>query len=452
MIAYKKSSISLLFFVVFGGFCSLRLSAEAENANFTTEAISPQPLVTGKKFFVQSLHLHVLLNEFRDFIAQQVLLDQPDEKKKEILLSLALVEEAIKKIHEIIEAFNSELFYSQDNRYKSLEILYKFVNTYNFLSDVGQVEPRHLRMLRVKLEEFDEQVNDYCLREKKFLTAQEIEVFNKITQLNQILLKHLLKDKYLCLDLAHKLADRLFHRPWEVVCEHPWATLGVLVGSGIAAYLFWDLYYVPYVQLKNRNEHFDVVQFKVRRQYGQTCGVHGAYNLMCFIRGQNDEQISALLANSASFNEALAVCKRVNGDVDNLHGAQVQQLLDSYDVPADARANLMIIESTPNNNILGALSHMDQDVLAATAADGVHSIVNIPDAPRRFNAGQTQYFLVNNNGHWRPFSFTRDANARGGVRILTAESYHNNNVTNSSIISSICRFLTGRAPAHSTSK
>lgn len=285
------------------------------------------------------------------------------------------------------------------------------------------------------------------MREKRFLTTQEISVFNKITQLNQILLKHILKGKYLRLDWFDQGADLFVYRPWEMVRKHPWATVACLAAAGFAAYLWWDLYYVPNIQLKNINKNLDVKQFKARRQRGRTCGVHGAYNLMCFIRGQNNDQIEQLLGDGNAFDEAMLVSQRVNRRTDDLSGVQVQRLLDSYDIPAAARANLMVIESTSDNNVLRALDHLEPEVLGLTAAAGVTSVVNIPDAPRRFHAGQTQYFLVNNGAHWLPFAFVPNPSARGGVRVLTAESFFNRNVTNSSIISSLHRFLTGRAPA-----
>lgn len=109
--------LAVMFLFVTGSFA-------AENENTTTpQEVVPQTSMAAKKIYVQSLHLYVLLNEFRDFIAQQILIDQPEEKKRDVLVALGMVEEAIKKMHDIVDALNSEVFYSQDSRYQNLEIL-----------------------------------------------------------------------------------------------------------------------------------------------------------------------------------------------------------------------------------------------------------------------------------------------------------------------------------------
>jgi hypothetical protein len=386
-----------------------------------------------------------MLYNFREVIEQQTLVNSGENDKKKLSMLLELVEDAIRKMSGIVDVFNSDTFYTQENQYRNLEIQYKFVNVCNFLKDGNEVEPRHLRKLRDKIKEFDRYLKSYCLREKDFLTQTEIGVFNKITQLNQILLEHLLKNEFLRLDFADKFIDYVFYRPLELVCEHPWITIAFIATvSG----LFLSFYYVPYVHLKNLNKDVEVTQFKVRNQWRNTCGLHGVYNLMCFMHGKNDDQIRTLLADDSAFNLAQQTCMRINGTADNLDGVQVQRLLDAYNVPTEARTNLMVLESTPANNVLERLGHIASDapsVLNSTAAAGVHSVVNIPAAPQRFNAGQPQYFLVNDGGrHWLPFTFKRDSSALGGVRVLTAESNLNGNVTTCPAITYICRFLTGR--------
>ncbi len=190
----------------------------------------------GKAINIHSLHLYKMLNNFREVIAQRVLAgslpDQNESAVRSLLAPLELVEDAIKKMHEIVQTFNSDDFYAHENQNRNLEIQYKFVNACNLLKDVEKVEPRHLRSLCAKFEIFDQYVRAYCLREKSFLNSGEIDLLNKITQFNQILLLHLLKDEHLNLRFTDGFVDVVFYSPLEFITENPVSTLVSLIAIG----------------------------------------------------------------------------------------------------------------------------------------------------------------------------------------------------------------------------
>lgn len=380
---------------------------------------------------VNSLHLNKMLNEIRENIAklliantgQSGVLRSADEAERQ---PLAMVEQAIMLLHEIVDGFNNNALGTPENPFKNLRIQYKFVNMCNVLKDVEHVEPYHLRKLKKKVEAFDKDVQAHCTREKNYLSKVEIEFFNKITQFNQILLIYLLRGEYLDTTLAEEFIDCLYHRPLEFMGDHQWITAAGLITVGV---LVWYFYIDPMVtefRLKSENTQVDVTQFTVPNQVrGGPCGVYTVANLENFMEGirlgENDEQLRQRLAAGANLN---AVWQAANGATNYLDGRQVQRLLANRGHVGD---NVSVIEAQPGSDMLANLG--------AVMPAGM---------PARFNAGQTQFFAVNDGGHWLAYVVRRDPTALGGARVWTADSYWNRNVTNSRAIACIVPFLTGQ--------
>ncbi len=398
MVYRKKLNRLLYFFCFFGCLC------------LTTQAYAgPQ---AGKQIDINSLHLYTLLNGCRDVMANSAY-------QKNLSAPLELVEDAIKKMHAIIQAFNSDNFSAYENRYRNLEIQYKFVNTCNLLKGTENLGPRHLRVLRAKFEEFDQYIQTYRLQEKNFLNMSEIDLLGKITQFNQTLLDNFLKNEYLGINFADKFLDVAFHRPVEFISKHPLAIMTALTAAGLFS---WG---VRVYQLPNNNPQVEVKQFRARNQYvGGPCGLHSVANLLAFIQGENDDQVRVQLADDNAFNDLSRNCANINGRVDDLDGQQVQNLLARNRV----LANTILIDNP--------------DALINLGIDN-NFVPGSEQARADFNAmpSQPQSFIVNTGGHWLPFKFIKDASVLGGVRVLTAESYWNRNITAYPGINLIYQFL-----------
>ncbi len=439
---FKKNRFFFLSLSVLGCVCFFPLWGQIHNSQL------------GLRIDVRNLHLYKMLHEMRASLIHMISADLVKKTEnvwgdavKGSVNPLELIEYEIRLLHEIVETFNNPTFSPVENQFKNLRIQYKFINLCNLLTSVEGIEPRHVRMLRNKIESFDKDVQRHCLRQKDFLNENEIALFNKITQFNRIMLLLLLKGEYLGIEFADKFVDVFYHRPKEWVSDHPWLTAGIIA---LVGFLAWHYYVGPKVmewRLQNMNQLVDVKQLPVRNQLGRTCGVHAAHNVTCFMRGQNEEDVKRLLGDDAAYQATFAACARVNNQVtSNLTGAQVQRLLDASTISAEARANMMIIESNPSSsgrtNILDHLATLDPTVLAFSAAD-VPSLANLPGAPARFRAGHAQYFVVNDGGHWLPYKFETAPAALGGVKVTTGESNLNFNVTTQPAINRIYRFLTG---------
>jgi hypothetical protein len=389
------------------------------------------PLTT-RRVDVCSLHLHMLLNEFRSVISQQALsisTNKNENKNCAVLASsLRIAEGAIISLEDIVAAFNSDDIISQKTKYKIFEIQYKFINACNLLKDVKHIEPRHLKKLHNHFEQFDEFVKNYCLSARDFLCHAEVDICNKITKFNHILLSRLLNKNYLKSNFTDVFADYFFYRPFEFVCTHPFIIAGLLVVSGLLVRHF------GYAEITNRNETVDVVQFRVRNQYRLDCGPHSLFNLSCLINGENEEQIRMLLANDAEFNRVQEISNNLFGTVDNLDDVHIEELLtNTFQFAQEKAQNITII----NRHDLANINEIDLAVY-----DFHHHFIEKRNRFNNAEHSQAQYFLVNYHGHWNPFMFIKDRSARGGVRVLTAESLFNANITTHPAIALICRFLT----------
>ena len=195
----------------------------------------------------------------------------------------------------------------------------------------------------------------------------------------------------------------------------------------------------------------DVTQFYVRVQGGFSCGSHAIHNLLCFIlpHGHNEDFVGKLLEDNHMFNVSNGVCLSVNRSNDfydhSTSGDMVRRLLaaleDFYHIPETVCKNITVIEDA---NLLKVLvgdpvdfdtSYFEKSSVLKTKLERQAGLLR--------SCGEAQYFLVCSHNHWIPLKFESAPDVPGGVRVFTANSFFNCDVTNLDALNRIYKLLTG---------
>jgi hypothetical protein len=378
---------------------------------------------------VRILHLHILLNNVKStFLGYQESTIVSKTKANNASPSLLInnIDHAINLLQDVIDAFNKSGLISQNKGQVFLRIKNGFINACNLLYSVKNIKPRYIRALRIHFERFNEFVKNCCSNKNFLLSDVEFSIYMKIIRFNNFFLSQILNKKYFqstCVDI---LIDSFWYRPLNFISDNPFLIGSVLIVGGL---LFCGNYNNDLI--KNKNAHVAVHQFVVRGQYRQDCGYHAAFNLACFIRGNNNiEQINQLIADDVEFNRGQQACVALHGTDNSLVSNQIEALLlRVFGIQANRLLQDITVIDINNENELNWLVDIN----------GFH----LNEKRQRLNAiqSQSQYLIVNTGGHWRPFVFIKDITAQGGIRVLTGESLFNINITNHSIIRILHRFF-----------
>jgi len=337
------------------------------------------------------------------------------------------------------------------------EIFFKFANIcQNWKGmELSDLEPKHLRNFKKKIQRFDRYVKRYCLNRKDILQASETVLFNRLIILNQRILDGLFIEDLLGIDVTDKIIDTLFVRPYEFVCENPvlCSCMGIITLSFVGYFYAYPAF--KKWTLKNANPTLRVDQPSVIRQRGQTCGIHAIWNAHCLHQAQGDRQRFEALANDGqAFNTFYSQAIQLSGPVGRrgLEGNQVRAVLQGM---SDlSLQNFLVVdhpEIYPGMRQNPTLLRSDQDINSYAPpgngnTPGFIEYMQYHRAITQFGLRQNSpnsndvTCIANIGGHWIACHFTRDPDEQAGMRIIAANST-NRNVSNNMVINRLSEIL-----------
>lgn len=319
------------------------------------------------------------------------------------------------------------------------EIKYKFVNMCNYLKLIEDVQPRHLRMLKKQIQKFDDYVKKFCLRRKKYLTQQDLDLFNRITQFNQFMSEGLLKADYLDIDGYDQCVDWFIYRPWEFVKEHKTLVGLTLLAASVAVGYYYAFPWLQTRFLANENQQLNVRQLPCIIQEGNTCPYHALYNYMCMRDANgNINRMQVLMNDRERFNQFFNNCTNYLGTQGAVDAEGIESLVRNNLIVQGDNTGLVIV---PNADALQNIDGLNNYRFIGNTGQITH-------ARQSFNNNQRQYFIINttplagqeNNttnlgGHWvtvgmipfdEPQAIVTDSVGAFGInRNITREQYIN---------------------------
>lgn len=136
---------------------------------------------------------------------------------------VVLVSKTLDLLSQIIDGFNKGHL---------LAFEYKFLSICRYFKNANTVEPRHIRVFRLKIKKLRKHIKRYFAERKNLMSRDEIEMCNKIYQFSLMLSTSLLESEYLGITVADQVLDLVAFRPYELLCAHPVAT-GALVAATV---------------------------------------------------------------------------------------------------------------------------------------------------------------------------------------------------------------------------
>jgi hypothetical protein len=440
------------------GLCVMgNLQGRAHEHETNGETGSPEP--TGVSFdgkmesqvarytiLTERLYLYQVLNDIKSLLLEQHD-DLPDGQKagevKAFEGAISLIDGTIAALGSIVDAFNNGgLAYNP-------EIEYRFITMCNFLSDIPEVQPRHVRNYKEHIEKFNDYVQKYRVCRKDFLKPSDLELIDKITHLNHRIKTYILRDEFLGICFADKVLDSVVYRPLDFMSKHPIiVTASVLVVLAAVTYF----YVYPWVKswwLKNRNQEYDVVQFEGVTQ-GMGTGdcayfatAHAAILAACSSELEVQEKISLLHQHPEIIDgwhqvinqeretlrsRGIAGVMRGTGD---LQEEEVAFLLQPQNLnPLLTQLGVTDVQAVRDRIVV--LSDINSIVSGQNVFDG---LVNSVMALRRNNQAQIAILntaranfdsqthrVVGGGMHWVAMKTIPDAQARHGFKIWAVNS------------------------------
>lgn len=151
----------------------------------------------------------------------------------ELAAQAKLVDNSISLFSQIVEALNKN-YLSNNTLLES-----NFIKTCDFLNNVplDEIAPHNLRAQLRAVKEFDQFISMYGLDTKNILKPQDVELFNKITALNQSLMLHVFKKDNFNIGFTDTLFDYMVYQPIEFVSNHKLLSAVILLIVGVVSCL-----------------------------------------------------------------------------------------------------------------------------------------------------------------------------------------------------------------------
>lgn len=258
-----------MFFVV--GFCSSfgQDSAQLDETGGPTVPVFEKN-VEKNSIDAKKLYLYQKLEDITTILSTHQLLGKANKQAlpaKIFQEPLKLVRNTKDLLERIVVSFNAEnLFYNP-------EIGYRFVNNCNFLRDINEVCPHHIREYKKQLAKFDAYLQNYKLTRKDFLQSQDIELIDNIRLFNHHISCYMLRDEFFDICFADKVIDSVWYRPLEWIDRHPLLTTGIIITA--ACFVGYFYVYPKYLEwyYRNCNKDFDGKQLLGSGQNAGECAL-----------------------------------------------------------------------------------------------------------------------------------------------------------------------------------
>lgn len=229
------------------------------------------------------------------------------ERKQNLSLAVRFAAEAITLLEDIVYDLNMQCFSYNP------EIEYHFIKMCNILKDVefASIEPYQIRAQLEQVKQFDQYLKLYCLSRKDFLNRPDMDLFNKITKFNEMLMLCLLNEEYFQISFFDRCLDYAVHRPWELMCEYPYQTAAV--GVVVAAAVGYFYVYPWLMRYDNNNKDFNVQQDHGLKQANADCGYYGLLHALIRRNAANEEEFNAMVARAKAQDNLLQPWKEAIG-------------------------------------------------------------------------------------------------------------------------------------------
>lgn len=256
-----------------------------------------------KKIVVSTLSMYQLLvtiqSNINGFLKEILIKDDADhvdaeevERKQNLSLAARFAADAITLLDKIVFDLNRQCFSYNP------EIEYHFIKMCNTLKDVefASIEPYQIRAQLEQVKQFDQYLKLYCLSRKDFLNKADMDLFNKITKFNEMLMLCLLNEDYFEIGFIDTCLDYTLHRPWELMCEHPYVTATVVLTVAAAVGYFYV--YPWWIRYDNNNKEFNVQQDHGLKQGPADCGYYGLLHALIRRNAGSEEEFNAMIARA----------------------------------------------------------------------------------------------------------------------------------------------------------
>jgi len=421
----KIIQFSMLMLLLFG-----QTYAFSENKTVTNTSLVRQ--LAKKKIVSGNLALYKILIGIKSNVNRMLLELLPQgntnqDIENSLLSAASIIGEAIKLIDQIIDDLNSQCFFANP------EIEYRFVNMCNFLADVTSVKSRHIRLLSEKVKQFNEYVTIYCINRKDFLERRDLELFNKITKFNQILVLCLLREEYFDIDFFDSLTDYMVYQPWEFVCKHKVLTsIAVSAAFGVGLYYGWHWY-------KSKNDIYNIItNIDGLKQNSADCGYFALIQGYLVSQETNKKKIEGILSKAKNQTDLIKPLKeKVMNDrkinkqkpdrgnwlksdelIDLADSKEFKEVLNKLGMKNNNPTNVVILEGISPEMLKSGIGVTNDFAQSVNNLKNGPQCVIVCDTPQ----GSGNKLNIDGAGHWWAVTIVPDEKSSYGLKAFVLDS------------------------------
>lgn len=299
------------------------VGVQAEDINIISRTTTHKPLVES------DLYIFTLLNyvktSINSTIEQNAAQAEQDSDQTKSLMSVSnIVDDAINLFSRIVQDLN--------DRYLSYNPLIelKFVKMCNCLQelDPNNIAPHNLRIQYQAVKEFNQFITLYSLNNKNALKPEDLELFDRMTMLNQALMLCVLKKDHFNIDFIDVIFDYMFYQPLEFMGRNK-LLVGIVLLIAIVAITYFYIYPRFY---ENLNKKYSVVPEYGIHQGTNQCGFVSLAHALIYRNATDDADAERMIKKAneigpklvAPLEEKLGV---KNNDDRWINGAQIEELM-----------------------------------------------------------------------------------------------------------------------------
>jgi len=423
----------LLVFIV-GGVCWNVTVAGADESEATTNTLMRWNIVH-RSLQPKQLYLYNLLVDIREALTEQ------KDSHNEVYMR---IQNAVLLMEEIVDGINKEIFFFNP------QMEYKFINICNFLKGTNTITLSLLRSFKEKIRNFDRYIEHYCLKKREVIEKKELDLLNKMTYCNDLLLNNLLKDEYLSISLLDHVTDVLIYRPMEFIAAHKLLTV-IIVGCIVGG--IWYFYVrqpeVPNPIVEERvTDQYRIIQMRVLNQTRSQCAFNALYN-RCLASNEDIGRLSVEVNDSVQFKEWQQVASALIGSDAALRDDHLEELIaklginrENLTVIPDSTAldptHLQPVAPEPVGILPAIVPHIDQKIAALRRGVPQIFIINDTESSR----GHSLQEVGQATHHWFTVVMKPDVQRAGGILFILADSLRNRDITRHPIIDRLLRIFT----------
>jgi hypothetical protein len=384
------------------------------------------------KIELNDIFLYKLFKTLNENLTENITEKNLSEEYRENLVARHLFFEKITKLFElIVKLFNDSPLQCD------LKLKFKFFSCYNHFESFEsfeQIKPNDLRNFAKKLEKFDLYIKNRCSKIKSNYTNEEQAVIENIIKLNEMMSMCSFSDSIFNISISDRVIDTIFTRPKEWIKKHTFlaAGVGLALGSAVVYFYIWPKYLEQYYwkwKLRNKNKKYKIIQYVCPNQSDCDCGLWAI--LLAELLNRTDKMnVDDIGIIKEYMSKNKYAYEKLSNDIWSADTSTEKtwhyaEQLEGITTKLGINNRIQII---PAPQVVREKNPIDSMAYNTKHLDFGHLKDN-------FKAENPQTFILNAGNHWIAACRSRDNCIRIG------NSYGNNNITDSSVITDLARTL-----------